>query len=100
MKEQNRARLTLIVDVENWPLKAPFRITGYTMYDLEVVVVTLKQNGYTGRGEAAGVYYLGEDAHSMLAQIEGVRTAIEAGIDRQALQQLLPRGGARNAVDC
>jgi L-alanine-DL-glutamate epimerase-like enolase superfamily enzyme len=36
----------------------------------------------------------------MLATIEGARGAIEAGIDRTALQELLPPGGARNAIDC
>ena len=53
-----------------------------------------------GVGEASGVYYLGDTAQTMLADIEAARTAIEAGIDRAALQKLLPPGGARNAVDC
>ena len=37
----------------------------------------------------------------MLAEIEvRLEAAIEAGVDRAALQKLLPPGGARNAVDC
>jgi L-alanine-DL-glutamate epimerase-like enolase superfamily enzyme len=36
----------------------------------------------------------------MVALIESQRTNIEAGIDREGLRQLLPPGGARNAVDC
>jgi len=36
----------------------------------------------------------------MLEQIEAVRADIEAGLTREALQELLPAGGARNAVDC
>jgi L-alanine-DL-glutamate epimerase-like enolase superfamily enzyme len=36
----------------------------------------------------------------MVAEIEAVRGTIEHGIDRTALQRLLPAGGARNAVDC
>ena len=36
----------------------------------------------------------------MLAQLEAVRAAIEAGIDREDLRKLLPPGGARNALDC
>lgn len=32
--------------------------------------------------------------------IESQRAQIEAGIDRASLQQLLPHGGARNALDC
>jgi L-alanine-DL-glutamate epimerase-like enolase superfamily enzyme len=94
------APLTLSVATEKWPLKAPFQITGYTMIDLDVVVVTLGQDGVEGRGEAAGVYYFKDDVPVMLSQIERVRASIEAGIDRIALQQLLPAGGARNALDC
>jgi L-alanine-DL-glutamate epimerase-like enolase superfamily enzyme len=36
----------------------------------------------------------------MVEALEAARGAIEAGIDRAALQRLLPPGGARNAVDC
>jgi L-alanine-DL-glutamate epimerase-like enolase superfamily enzyme len=62
--------------------------------------VSIEREGHVGRGEAAGVYYFKEDPDSMVRQIEGVRGAIEAGIDRQALQKMLPAGGARNALDC
>jgi L-alanine-DL-glutamate epimerase-like enolase superfamily enzyme len=94
------ASLTLQVSVEKWPLKAPFRITGYTFVAVDVVVATISCGGQVGRGEAAGVYYRGETAASMTTQIEAVRSDIEAGIDREALRRLLPAGGARNAVDC
>jgi L-alanine-DL-glutamate epimerase-like enolase superfamily enzyme len=93
-------RVKLQVDVEKWPLKAPFRITGYTFVEIDVVIATLSIGGYQGRGEAAGVYYRHETAASMVAQIEAVRAEIEAGIDRENLQRLMPAGGARNAVDC
>lgn len=94
------ARVTLRVDIEKWPLKAPFRITGHTFVDLDVVVVSLSRDGHVGRGEAPGVYYFGDTPASMAKQIEAVRAQIEAGIDREDLQRLLPAGGARNAVDC
>jgi L-Ala-D/L-Glu epimerase len=91
---------TLRVAAEKWPLKEPIRITGHTFTDSELVVVMLQQEGLTGRGEAAGVYYLHDDVSSMVKRIEGVRGPLEAGADRQALQALLPPGGARNALDC
>jgi hypothetical protein len=53
-------RLQLDVAVQKWPLKAPFRITGYTFTEAEVVVATLTDGAHVGRGEANGVYYLGE----------------------------------------
>jgi L-alanine-DL-glutamate epimerase-like enolase superfamily enzyme len=90
----------LHVTVEKWPLKAPFRITNHTFIDLDAVVVTLERDGATGRGEAAGVYYLQDTADRMIAQIEARRPAIESCIDRESLRRILPAGGARNAVDC
>ena len=35
------ARVTLQVSVEKWPLKAPFRITGYTFVEIDVVIATV-----------------------------------------------------------
>lgn len=82
------------------PLERPFAITGHTFTELQAVVVTLTHNGFQGRGEGDGVYYLGETQESMQAQLETARGAVEAGITRHELQQLLPAGGARNALDC
>jgi L-Ala-D/L-Glu epimerase len=92
--------LRLSLAVEKLRLSAPFRISGFVFEEQEAVVATLDDGSHRGRGEASGIYYLGDTAQSMVAAIEGVRAAIEAGIDRPALQDLLPPGGARNAVDC
>ena len=93
--------LSLSVAIEKFPLKEPFHITGYTMVDTDVVTVTLTKDGQTGRGEASGVYYREhDDPPGIVAQLETVRARIEAGIDRESLQRLLPTGGARNAIDC
>jgi L-alanine-DL-glutamate epimerase-like enolase superfamily enzyme len=88
------------VAVEKLRLSAPFRISGFVFEEQDVVVVTLEDGRHQGRGEASGVYYLGDTAQTMVAAIEAARAAIENGIDRPALQKLLPAGGARNAVDC
>lgn len=88
------------MEVESWLRAAPLRITGYTHRSVDVVVVTLERDGKQGRGEAAGIYYKGETPASMCAQIEQQRAAIEAGATRQEICALLPRGGARNALDC
>lgn len=94
-------RRTLAVETDSYPLAEPFHITGYVMDRTDVIRVTLAEDGAIGRAEASGVYYrAGEDVAGMLAAIERVRPAIEAGIDRHTLQTLLPAGGARNALDC
>ena len=92
--------LTLHVAVENLRLAKPFRISGFVFEAQDVVVVTLDDGAHRGQGEASGVYYLGDTAETMVAAIEAHRDAIEGGINRTALQRLMPPGGARNAVDC
>ena len=94
------ARIDMRVEMERLPLKAPFRITGYTFTEVAVAVVTLRSGEATGRGEAAGVYYLDDTAERIAHTLETHREPIEAGVSREQLQRLLPPGGARNAVDC
>jgi L-alanine-DL-glutamate epimerase-like enolase superfamily enzyme len=94
------AALTLQVGVEQLPLAAPFRISGHVFEQLDVVVVTLCDGDHRGRGEAAGVYYLDDTAVNMVSELASVRSIVEQGVDRAQLQQLLPPGGARNALDC
>lgn len=89
----------LSVETETLRLAEPFRISGYLFETADVLVVTLADGTHRGRGEAAGVYYLGDDLPNMRAAIEGARAAIEAGVSRDALRTILPPGGARNAVD-
>ena len=90
----------LDVAIEKVELAAPFRISGFVFQHHEILVVTLEDGTHQGRGEASGVYYLGEDAQKMHTLIESHRREIESGIDREALQQLMPPCSARNAVDC
>lgn len=90
----------LDVVIESWPLRAPFRITGHVFTEQTVVVVTLHADGVSGRGEASGVYYSGDTPEEIAVTLEALRGRIGAGIDRGSLQQLLPPGGARNALDC
>jgi L-alanine-DL-glutamate epimerase-like enolase superfamily enzyme len=93
-------RLALRIGTEQWPLRVPFRITGQTTVNLDVVVVSVERGGLCGRGEAAGVDYRGDDLPAMLAQLEAARATIESGVTREQLPRLLGAGGARNALDC
>ena len=93
-------RRQLSCAIEQWPFAIPFRITGYTFTNLDMVVVTISEDGDAGRGEAEGVYYHDETATKMVAEIEALRGPIESGASREALRRLMPAGGARNAVDC
>lgn len=92
-------RFSLDVRVEHLPYKAPFRISGYEFNGIDSVQVMLTDGVHRGRGEGIGIYYMGDDAPHMLAELSRARADIEAGADRAALRDILPPGGARNAVD-
>ena len=81
-------------------LTAPFRISGYVFAAMPSIVVHLAEDGHSGRGEAAGVYYVGDDQDRMVEMVDSVRGLIEGGIGRSELQLALPPCGARNALDC
>jgi len=91
---------SLAYRVETHPLAAPFRISGYVFEASDLVVVELTDGEHRGRGEAGGVYYMGDEAPQIVEALEANRTAIESCGTREELRQLLPIGGARNAVDC
>ncbi len=90
----------LSVHIEERSLKKPFRISGQEWTSSRSVVVALGRNGCIGRGEAQGVFYTGETVETVSAQIEEIASAIMSGIGREDLLELLPSGGARNAIDC
>lgn len=90
---------TLSLSTESWPLTEAFSITGYTMNEIRTLYVEIANGDFVGKGEAAGIYYTGETAESIQAQVESVRSDIEQGADRLDLLLLLPSGGARNAID-
>jgi len=78
----------------------PFRISGYVFDAMPSVVAAITEAGHVGRGEAAGVYYLGDDQDRMESMVERLRPQIETGLSRDELQIALPPCGARNALDC
>jgi L-Ala-D/L-Glu epimerase len=98
MGVSKEVRLTL--RVEDFPFKEPFRISGHAFDRTRVLVAEIDDGTHRGRGEGAGVYYLGDDLDHMVAEAESARAAVEAGATRTDLQSLLPAGGARNALDC
>ena len=88
------------IHIADWQLTEPFRISGNEWITSSCLVVQLTRDGLVGRGEAQGVFYLDETAESIFEQAHAVAGEIRKGISRQELQDLLPPGGARNAIDC
>lgn len=93
------AGLKMTVEAVSLRLDQPFRITGHVFETVDALRVTLDDGNQRGRGEAAGVYYLGDEVPQMRAALEAARAHIEAQPSREELRAILPPGGARNAVD-
>ncbi len=94
------SKRTLSVERAATRFAEPFRISGYLFEAMPSIVAQIGDGEEIGRGEAAGVYYHNEDQTRMIADVESVTSAIEAGATRAELQTLLPPCGARNALDC
>jgi L-alanine-DL-glutamate epimerase-like enolase superfamily enzyme len=83
---------------EIWPLHHPFRISRGSRTEAHVVVATMADGEHVGRGECVPIKRYNQSAASVLAQIESIQDI--GDLDRNKLQQLLPPGAARNALDC
>lgn len=84
---------------EAWPLHSPFVIARGSRNEATVVVVELTEDGIKAVGECTPYPRYGESVDSVMAQILSVGPQLEAGLERNALQKILPAGAARNAID-
>ncbi|HZZ68887.1 MAG TPA: N-acetyl-D-Glu racemase DgcA [Phenylobacterium sp.] len=91
---------TLSARAERWPLAQAFVISRGAKTEAEVVVAEIVDGAHRGRGECVPYARYGETVEGVIGQVEGLRPRLEAGLGRGELQDLLPAGAARNAVDC
>ena len=82
------------------PLNAAFAISRGAKTSAETIVVSLIEGGHVGRGECVPYGRYDETVDSVTDQIIDANSAIISGISREELQQLLPAGAARCAIDC
>jgi L-alanine-DL-glutamate epimerase-like enolase superfamily enzyme len=90
----------LSVTVEHWPIAGAFTISRGAKTEAAVVVAELAEGPLRGRGECVPYARYGESVEAVAAAIEAIRGAVAAGLDRIALQNAMPPGAARNALDC
>ena len=83
---------------EVWPFKNLFRISRGERSESQVVIATVSDGQFVGRGEAVPIRRYNQTTASVLERIESIKA--EKNLDRQKLQVLLPPGAARNALDC
>jgi L-alanine-DL-glutamate epimerase-like enolase superfamily enzyme len=92
--------INLTVHIERWPIAGAFTISRGAKTEALVVVAELSAGGHTGRGECVPLARYGESIETTSAAIEALRGALSQGLDRGGLQDALPAGPARNALDC
>lgn len=82
--------------LDTFPLVRAFTISRGSKTEARVITATVTRGGFTGRGESVPYARYGETPETVLTQI----ATLPDGISRAALQDALPPGAARNAVDC
>ena len=91
---------SISITAETFPLRRKFAIARGTKVRAEPVSVEISDGGVRGHGEALPYPRYGETVESVTATIEQLRGAICAGMSRADLQNALPPGAARCALDC
>ena len=83
------------VTADVFKLAEVFTISRGSRTEAKVLTVRTSDGGLTGWGECVPYARYGETLESVAEQIEGL-----GAVDRMSLQDALPAGAARNAVDC
>ena len=86
--------------IERWPIAGAFTISRGAKTEAVTVVAELSRGGHTGRGECVPYPRYGETPEATLAALQAMQEPLSRGLDRQALQDSMPPGAARNALDC
>ncbi len=92
--------LTLTLATERWPIAGSFTISRGAKTEATVIVAELSDGRHRGRGECVPYARYDESIDSVSAQIEAMRPRLTSGLTRTALQDAMPPGAARNALDC
>ncbi|MBV9081577.1 MAG: hypothetical protein JOZ62_02780, partial [Acidobacteriaceae bacterium] len=91
---------SLSVRVERWPIAGSFAISRGAKTEAVVLVAELNDGSFRGRGECVPYARYGETVASVMETITSMAGEISRGLDREALQDAMGPGAARNALDC
>ena len=92
--------LSLSVRTESWPIAGAFSISRGAKTEAQVVVAELSDGRHKGRGECVPYARYDETVAGVMAALGAIGNRLGFGLDRTALQQAMPAGAARNALDC
>ena len=85
---------------ERWPLKETFGISRGVSTESHVLHVQLEHAGIVAQGEAEAAEYTEEQALERLRECQAFLSRMPDDYTRARLQQDLPAGPVRNAIDC
>lgn len=91
---------TLSVRIERFPIAGAFTIARGSKTEAVVVLAELADGAMVGRGECVPYARYGETVDGVAELITSLAPEIAAGLGRAGLQDRLPPGAARNAIDC
>jgi L-Ala-D/L-Glu epimerase len=91
---------SLSVRIERWPIAGAFTISRGAKTEAAVVVAELADGEHRGRGECVPYGRYGETPEGVADALTPLGAEIARGLDRLALQEAMPTGAARNALDC
>lgn len=90
----------LQVEIETFPIAGTFTISRGSRTEISVVKVTLSRDGVQGYAECVPYPRYGESVEGVADTIRAIGPAFRDGLTRTSLQENMPAGAARNAVDC
>jgi L-Ala-D/L-Glu epimerase len=90
----------LIGKIERWPIAGSFTISRGAKTEAVTVVAEVRQGFVVGRGECVPYPRYGETPEATLEAVLAMQIPIADGLDRQGIQEAMPPGAARNALDC
>ncbi len=90
----------LTVTRRAWPLGQPFPMPDGERTTADVILAEVFDGNARGRGECVPLRRFGESADSVVAALEAMKGAVFSGLSRDTLQDAMPPGAARSALDC
>ncbi len=90
------SKIEISVSHDSFKLEKVFTIARGSKTQADVITVKLKRGDHVGQGECLPYARYGESMDSVEAEIKSLPDTF----DRETIQDLLPAGAARNAVDC
>ena len=85
---------------EKWPLREPFRFSGFTVEALDTVHVAVTDGVHHGQGEGVIPVVFDLTLAEAVEALEAARARILAGEDAWAVCASMQPNAARNALDC